>query len=68
MEGKVKFFDKKKGYGFIKADNGLDLFFHYSEIISDKKYKSIEKDTRVKFEIKDLGRGDSAFNVQKIDD
>ncbi|EEB35434.1 cold-shock DNA-binding domain protein [Anaerococcus hydrogenalis DSM 7454] len=64
MEGKVKFFDEKKGFGFIESESG-DYFFHYSEIISDKDYKTIENGARVEFDVKDLGRGDTAFNVKK---
>lgn len=65
LEGRVKFFDNKRGYGFIETEDG-DYFFHYSEIISDKSYKTIENGARVEFEIKDLGRGDTAFNVKEI--
>lgn len=65
-EGKVKFFDNKKGYGFIEAE-GEDYFFHFSEIISKKTYKTIKKGARVEFDIKNLGRGDTAFNVREID-
>lgn len=64
-EGRIKFFDNKRGYGFIEADSG-DYFFHYSEIISDKSYKTIKKNARVRFDIKDLGRGDTAFNVEEF--
>ena len=40
-EGIVKFFDNKKGYGFISADDDIDYFVHFSSIISDEKYKKI---------------------------
>lgn len=65
-EGRVKFFDNKRGYGFIETDGGKDYFFHYSEIISDESYKTIKKDTKVEFEEKDFGRGNTAFNVREI--
>lgn len=67
MEGKVKFFDNKKGYGFIESESG-DYFFHYSEIISDKSYKTIKDGANVNFDVKDLGRGDTAFNVEERKD
>ena len=36
-EGIVKFFDNKKGYGFISTDDDIDYFVHFSSIISDEK-------------------------------
>lgn len=65
LEGRVKFFDNKRGYGFIESLDG-DYFFHYSEIISEKTYKTIKKGAKVIFEVKDLGRGDTAFNVKEV--
>lgn len=64
-EGRVKFFDNKRGYGFIETKDG-DYFFHYTEIISDKSYKSIKNGAKVQFELKDLGRGATAFKVKEI--
>ena len=35
MKGKVKMFNKEKGYGFIRAEDGKDVFFHHSSILMD---------------------------------
>lgn len=48
--GKVKWFDEKKGYGFIIPENGgKDIFFHYS-VIKGKGFKTLDKDQIVEFE------------------
>ncbi|MDO5047863.1 MAG: cold shock domain-containing protein [Anaerococcus sp.] len=65
--GEVKTFDNEKGYGFITWDGG-DIFVHYSDIISDKSYKTLLKGQRVEF-IKTQGpRGPIAREVQVIED
>lgn len=66
-EGIVKFFDNKKGYGFINADQ-TDYFVHFSSIISDEDYKRLSEGDRVSFEIIDQPRGPSAINVEKLED
>ena len=66
-EGIVKFFDNKKGYGFINADQ-TDYFVHFSSIISDEDYKRLSKGDKVSFEIIDQPRGPSAINVEKLED
>lgn len=66
MRGQVKFFDNKKGFGFIESEDGVDCFVHFSEIISDEERKSLVKDQLVEFEKMDVGRGPTAFNVKKI--
>ncbi|MGO3019058.1 MAG: cold shock domain-containing protein [Anaerococcus sp.] len=66
MRGQVKFFDNKKGFGFIESEDGIDCFVHFSEIISDEERKSLVKDQKVEFEKMDVGRGPTAFNVKKI--
>ncbi|MBS6105996.1 cold shock domain-containing protein [Anaerococcus sp.] len=66
-EGIVKFFDNKKGYGFINADQ-TDYFVHFSSIISDEKYKKLYQGDKVSFDKIDQPRGPSAINVQKLED
>lgn len=66
-EGVVKFFDNKKGYGFINSD-GVDYFVHFSSIISDENYKKLSEGDRVSFNPLDQARGPSASNVVKIED
>ncbi|WP_394020445.1 cold-shock protein [Anaerococcus cruorum] len=66
-EGIVKFFDNKKGYGFINAGE-TDYFVHFSSIISDEDYKRLSEGDKVSFEIIDQPRGPSAINVEKLED
>lgn len=66
-EGIVKFFDNKKGYGFINADQ-TDYFVHFSSIISDEDYKRLSEGDKVSFEVIDQPRGPSAINVEKLED
>lgn len=66
-KGIVKFFDNKKGYGFINSDN-KDYFVHFSSIISDEDYKKLSEGDEVSFEIIDQPRGPSAINVIKLED
>ena len=50
MTGKVKWFDGKKGYGFITAENGKEIFVHFSGIVKDG-FKSLNEGQVVEFEI-----------------
>ncbi len=50
MEGKVKWFDAAKGYGFIEGNDGQDYFVHFSEI-RKAGYKSLEEDEAVSFDV-----------------
>lgn len=63
--GRVKWFDDKKGYGFIEHGEGEDVFVHYSNIMSEG-YKSLEKGELVEFEIVQGGKGLQAENVRKV--
>jgi CspA family cold shock protein len=65
MQGEVKWFSAEKGYGFIKRDNGKDVFVHFSAIDS-AGYKSLEQGERVEFEITQGAKGEQASNVVKI--
>ncbi|MEG0034224.1 MAG: cold shock domain-containing protein [Bacilli bacterium] len=62
--GKVKMFNKDKGYGFIHGDDGQDVFFHYSSLIMEG-FKTIEANDEVEFEIEQSDRGPRAKNVVK---
>ena len=64
-EGVVKWFDVKKGYGFIKREEGQDLFVHFSSI-SMEGYKRLNEGDTVQFEVEDTGRGPQAKNVIKL--
>ena len=64
-EGTIKWFNEKKGYGFIQQDNGQDIFVHYSSITGDG-FKTLSEGQRVKFEIEEGAKGPKAINVSKI--
>lgn len=49
-QGTVKWFNPEKGYGFISAENGEDLFVHFSEIMMDG-FKTLEEGAAVEFEV-----------------
>lgn len=65
IQGEVKWFNAEKGYGFIKHDNGKDVFVHFSAINSNG-YKSLEEGERVEFEITQGAKGEQAANVVKL--
>lgn len=64
-EGKVKWFNEKKGFGFISTDDGEDIFIHYSEIESDG-FKTLTQDQRVTFEMKEGPKGLQAIHVKPL--
>lgn len=64
-EGTIKWFNEKKGYGFIQQDNGQDIFVHYSAIVADG-FKTLAEGERVKFEIEEGAKGLKAINVMKM--
>ncbi|MGA2955526.1 MAG: cold-shock protein [Thermodesulfobacteriota bacterium] len=64
-EGQVKWFNEKKGFGFIEQDGGKDLFVHYTAIQGDG-FKSLKEGQRVRFEIEETPKGPKAKNVQTI--
>jgi cold shock protein len=64
-EGRVKWFNNKKGYGFIETDSGSDVFVHYSAIEGDG-FKSLAEQDRVSFEVEDGPKGPQAVNVKRL--
>ena len=62
--GKVKWFDNKKGFGFIADDSGKDVFVHHSSIMGSG-YKTLEEGEPVTFEILPGDKGLKAQNVQR---
>lgn len=65
MTGEVKWFDTKKGYGFITSDDGKDFFVHYTGIVSDS-FKTLDKGEKVSFELEDGVKGVQATQVKAI--
>ena len=65
MQGKVKWFNAEKGYGFIEQDEGGDIFVHYSAI-QGEAYKTLEEGQRVQFDVVQGNRGPQAANVTKL--
>ncbi|MCK9537143.1 MAG: cold-shock protein [Bacilli bacterium] len=61
-KGTVKWFNAAKGFGFIKADDGKDVFVHYTAIKSDG-YKTLVEGQSVAFDITTGDRGPQAINV-----
>lgn len=62
--GTVKWFNNKKGYGFIEQEEGGDIFVHYTAI-NMGGFKTLVEGERVTFEVEDTDRGPAAKNVEK---
>ena len=64
-EGKVKWFNENKGFGFIEADEGKDVFVHYSAI-QESGFKTLHEGQRVSFDIQQGQKGPAAANVKLL--
>ena len=64
-EGRVKWFNEKKGYGFIETNEGQDVFVHYSSI-EGGGFKSLAEGERVDFVVEKGTKGPQAVNVKKL--
>lgn len=64
-EGKVKWFNERKGFGFIEQDDGSDVFVHFSAIQSDG-FKTLYEGQRVSFDVKQGDKGPAAENVKLL--
>lgn len=65
MKGKVKWFNTTKGFGFISAEDGKDVFVHYSAV-QGNGFKNLAENDQVEFEIQTSEKGLKAANVRKI--
>ena len=65
MKGKVKWFNEKKGYGFITMEDGKDVFVHFSAI-QGEGFKSLQEGDGVECEVTQGPKGSQAANVKVI--
>jgi cold shock protein len=65
QNGKVKWFNNEKGFGFIEVEGGDDVFVHFTAI-QGEGFKSLEEGQEVSFEIVEGNRGPQAANVVKL--
>ncbi|MGB0622276.1 MAG: cold-shock protein [Candidatus Thalassarchaeaceae archaeon] len=61
-QGTVKWYNKKKGYGFIEQEDGEDLFVHYTQVEGE-----INDGDSVEFEVGEGPKGPNAINVSKTE-
>ncbi|MCP4746826.1 MAG: cold-shock protein [Desulfobacteraceae bacterium] len=64
-EGTVKWFNNKKGFGFIEQENGPDVFVHHSAI-NTNGFKSLDEGDKVSFQVKEGPKGPAAENVSVL--
>jgi CspA family cold shock protein len=64
-EGKVKWFNERKGFGFIETDEGSDVFVHFSAI-QDNGFKTLQEGQSVSFEMQQGQKGPAAANVKAL--
>jgi CspA family cold shock protein len=64
-QGKVKWFNPEKGYGFISCDDGDDVFVHHTGILGEG-FRSLDEGQQVEFEVTQGKKGLQAINVAKV--
>jgi CspA family cold shock protein len=63
--GRVKWFDEKKGFGFIERQDGNDVFVHF-KAITGEGYKTLVEGQEVEFDVEDGPKGPQASNVRSV--
>ena len=64
-KGTVKWFNNQKGYGFITAEDGKDVFVHFSGL-NMEGFKTLEEGASVEFDVTDGAKGPQAVNVEVV--
>jgi len=65
VEGRVKWFNEKKGYGFIETESHGDVFVHYSSI-EGEGFKTLHELEKVSLEVEDSPKGPQAVHVKRL--
>lgn len=65
MQGKVKWFNSEKGFGFIESNEGGDVFVHFSAI-QGEGFKTLDEGQNVMFDVVQGNRGPQAANVTRL--
>jgi len=63
VKGTVKWFNSRKGFGFINSEEGNDVFVHYSALSGGDEYKTLNENDQVEFDIVEGQKGPQASNV-----
>lgn len=66
MTGKVKWFDVKKGFGFVTDENGNDVFIHFSSIKNGRHYIGLNDGDEITFTLKDGKKGPEAADAELV--
>jgi CspA family cold shock protein len=64
-QGTVKWFNPEKGFGFIRREDGEDVFVHHTAIVADG-FRSLDEGQQVEFEVTQGKKGPQAVNVTKV--
>ncbi|MDR3287220.1 MAG: cold-shock protein [Prevotellaceae bacterium] len=66
MNGKVKWFNKVKGFGFITTEEGKEIFVHFTGIVDDG-FRTLKEGQAVVFEVENSAKGPQAVNVKPVE-